>query len=126
MNSETNIFGTDPNDIVRNQFTDGETNVNRLNSNVTYRLPLVGKTWFIDFRYRLETEKRRNVKSTFDFDEQSQLYSDFNALLSSNFTNKNRSHRPSARLMYRTEKMTFRLGSGYTNRTIENSDQLRY
>lgn len=125
LNSETNIYGDSPNDIVRKQFTDDERNSNNLNMGATYRLPLEAKKWFLDFKYGYNTNKRRNIRSTFDFDETTQSFDDFNTQLSSNFTNKNHRHSPNAKLVYNSDKMTFRLGSGYTNRTIENADRLR-
>lgn len=125
LNSETHIYGNAPNDIVRNQYTDSERNSNNLNMGVTYRLPLEAKKWFLDFKYGFSTNKRRSIRSTFDFDENTQAYDDFNTQLSSNFINKNRRHRPNVRLVYNSDKMTFRLGSGYTNRIIENTDKLR-
>lgn len=125
LNSETNIYGDDPNDIVRKQFTDGERTSNRLDMGLTYRMPLDAKNWYLDFRYDFDTDKSRDFRSTFDFDENSQSYDDFNTELSTNFINKNRRHAPNVRLVYNTDKMRFRLGSGYTNRTIENADKLR-
>ena len=125
LNSETNIYGNAPNDILRNQFTDGEANSNRLNMNVTYRLPLVAKKWFLDFNYGFDTDKNRSIRSTFDFDDVTQAYDNFNTQLSSNFTNENQIHSTLLKLLYNSEKISFALGSGYTNRTIENMDQLR-
>ncbi|MBA6152950.1 outer membrane beta-barrel protein [Gelidibacter maritimus] len=125
LDSETNIYGDVPKDIVRKQFTDGERSSNRLNMGVTYRLPLEAKKWFIDFRYGFNTDKRKDLRSTFDFDEFSQLYDDFNTELSTDFINKNQTHSPNIRLVYNSDKMTFRLGSGYTNRIMENADKLR-
>src|SRR5690606_20351932 len=85
LDSETNIFGDDPNDIVRRQFTDGERSSNRLNMGVTYRLPLEAKKWFLDFKYGFSTDKRKDRRSTFDFDEMSQSYDNFNIELSTDF-----------------------------------------
>lgn len=125
LNSETNIFGNNPNDIIRNQLTDSERNNTELRTGVTYRLPLVAKKWFLDFEYQYETERRENRESTFDFDTTSMTYSDFNLALSTDFINKNRVGTPSAKLAYNSEKMNFSIGSGYSYRSIENNDQLR-
>lgn len=125
LNSETNIYGDDPNDVIRKQFTDGEQKSNSLNMGATYRLPLVAKKWFLDFKYGYNTSKRRNIRSTMDFDEDSQAYDNFNMQLSSNFTNWNERHNPNLKLVHNTDKTTFRFGAGYTNRTIENEDKLR-
>lgn len=125
LDSETNIYGETPNDLVRKQFTDGERSTNRLDMGLTYRLPLLSKKWFLDFRYDFNNDKRKDQRSTYDFDNDSQSYEDFNTELSTNFINKNQTHSPNVRLVYNSDKMTFRLGSGYTNRTIENADRLR-
>lgn len=125
LNSETNIYGDIPNALVRRQFTDGESSSNRLDLGLTYRLPLLSNKWFLDFRYDFNNDKRKDQRSTFDFDEGSQSYDDFNRELSTNFINKNQTHTPNVRLVYNSDKMTFRFGSGYTNRTIENADRLR-
>lgn len=125
LDSETNIYGNDPNDMVRKQFTDGEGSSNRLNINVAYRVPLESKKLFLDFNYGFDTDKKRDIKSTFDFNDITQTYEDFNMDLSTNFINKNKVHRPNVRLVYNSDKLSFRLGSGYTNRTIENADRLR-
>ena len=125
LNSETNIFGVDPNDIIRNQLTDSERDNTTFNTGVTYRLPVVAKKWFLDFKYQYETERRENIESTFDFDDVSQAYSDFNFDLSTDFVNNNKVGTPSAGLVYNSDKMNLRVGSGYSFRSIENNDQLR-
>lgn len=125
LNSETNIFGEDPEDIIRNQFTDSERNNTKLSTDVTYRLPLVSKKLFLDFQYNYETEKQENRESTFDFDEDLQTYSSFNVPLSTDFVNKNKEGTPSLQLVYNTEKMNMSFESGYSVRTLENSDALR-
>ena len=125
LNSETNIYGNEPSDLLRNQFTDGEGSSNRLNINTTYRLPLTDKKLFLDFTYGFDTDKKRDIRSTFDFNEVTQTFEDFNTDLSTNFINKNEVHRPGLRLAYNNDKIRFRLGSGYTNRSIENADKLR-
>lgn len=125
LNSETNIFGDEPSDIIRNQFTDSERNNNKYSTDFTYRLPLVAKKWFLDFKYNFENEKRENIESTFDFDDTTQSFSDFNMDLSTDFINQNRVGTPSAELVYNSEKMNFGLGTGYSYRSIENTDQLR-
>ncbi|MBJ7882362.1 outer membrane beta-barrel protein [Gelidibacter salicanalis] len=125
LNSETNIYGDASEDISRKQFTDGDTRSNNFNTGITYRLPLEAKKWFLDFKYGFGSSNRKNVRSTYDFDLEAQAYDDFNTELSTDFTNKNLRHSPNIRLVYNDEKMSFRVGSGYTNRTIENSDRLR-
>ncbi|MCK0125888.1 outer membrane beta-barrel protein [Gelidibacter sp. F2691] len=125
LNSETTIYGDASENISRNQFTDGDTKSKNFNTGITYRLPLAAKKFFVDFKYGFGFSNRKNVRSTFDFDPDSQAYEDFNTELSTDFTNKNLRHSPNIRLVYNDDKMSFRVGSGYTNRTIENADRLR-
>ncbi|MGJ8592246.1 MAG: outer membrane beta-barrel protein [Aquaticitalea sp.] len=125
LNSETNIFGADPQDVIRNQKTDSERDNSQFYTEFTYRMPLVAKKWFLDFKYEFETETRENRESTFDFDASSQTFSDFNFDLSTDFINKNKVGTPSTKLVYNSEKMNFSVGSGYSFRSIENNDQLR-
>ncbi len=125
LNSETNVFGTNPSDLIRNQFTDSERSTNHQSSNITYRIPLVAKKWFFDLWYNFDTRKQENIESTFDFDTGSQAYDDFNFDLSTNFTNKNNVITPGVKLAYNSEKMNFSFRPGYAFRTIENRDVLR-
>lgn len=125
LDSETNIFGDTPDDIIRNQYSDSEKDNNKISSEISYRLPLVSKKWFLDFQYNFETEKRKNVESTFDFDDATQNYIVFNTQLSTDFVNKNKRSTPGLELVYNSKKMSLSLGSGYTFRSIENNDQLR-
>lgn len=125
LNSETNIFGDDPIDIIRNQFTDSERNNNAFSTDFTYRLPVVSKKLFLDFKYDYQIEKRVNTESTYDFDDVSQTYVEFNFDLSTDFINKNTVSTPSAKLVYDSEKMNLSFGSGYSLRTIANNDLLR-
>lgn len=125
LNSETIIYDDTSENISRNQFTDGDSKSKNFDTGITYRLPLTAKKFFVDFKYGFGSSNRKNVRSTFDFDEDSQAYEDFNTELSTDFTNKNLRHSPNIRLVYNDDKMSFRVGSGFTNRTIENADRLR-
>ncbi|MCB0445237.1 MAG: outer membrane beta-barrel protein, partial [Gelidibacter sp.] len=125
LDSETHIFGDMPDDIIRNQYSDSKKDDNKIASEISYRLPLVSKKWFLDFQYNFETEKRKNVESTFDFDDATQNYTLFNTQLSTDFVNKNKRSTPGLELVYNSKKMSLSIGSGYTFRTIENNDQLR-
>lgn len=125
LDSETYFYDENSDDVIRKQFTDNEQSSNTLGMGATYRLPLKAKNWFLDFNYGYTTNTRRNIRSTFDFDETTDDYDAFNTLLSTNFTNTNQRHNPNVKLVHNTDKMTFRLGSGYTSRTIENTDKLR-
>ena len=125
VNSETNVYGDDPEVIIRDQLTDGDRKSNNFNVTTTYRLPIKAKEIFIDFKYNYRSDKIDNRRSTYDFDDVSQEYSIFNTELSTDFENINKRSTPSVRLAFRKDKWSLRLESGYVFRSIENEDMLR-
>jgi len=125
LNSETNIFGTIPETIIRDQITDGERKLNSINTRVSYRLPIISKKLFLDFKYSYRKDKRNNTESTFDFDAGTQDYTNFNVDLSTDFEYLNKRSTPSLKLTYRKDKLSTSIESGYVFRTLENTDKLR-
>ena len=123
--SETEVFGDEPSQLIRNQFAESERKNNHQSSNISYRIPLVAKKLFFDLWYNYDLRKQENIESTFDFNETSQAYDLFNFDLSTNFTSKSYISTPGVRLAYNSEKLSFGLRPGYAFRTIENSDVLR-
>ncbi len=135
LNSQTNVYGEDPNDpnnpdyvlidqVIRDQFTDGEGSVNNFNSEIRYRLPIVKKEFFINFDYDYARNKSTNRRSTFDKDFNGE-YTDFNTDLSTDFEYLDESIKPGISLSYRKEKWSARAGMDYVFRTLENVDLLR-
>lgn len=125
LSSNTEIFGTSPETINRNQFTDGEKNSNGLNAELTYRLPLVDKKLFLNFEYEYARDKDENRESTYDFNATSQEYSDFNTELSTDFEYTDSRSIPGVALSYRGEKFSSRFKLSYNMRTLKNQDLLR-
>lgn len=125
VDSETNLFGSTPETIIRDQFTDGETTLNSIYTNATYRLPLKAKELFLDFKFSFRNDKRESERSTFDFNETTQQYDDFNTTLSTDFEYLNRRSTPSLKLYYKKEKWSTSLEGSYVFRTLENKDYLR-
>jgi len=66
LTSETNFFNTTDDDIIRDQFTDSESENKTLRLSSTYRLPIKAKELFLDFSYSFRNENRTNLRSTFD------------------------------------------------------------
>ena len=124
VNSETNIYGDLPEDIIRNQYSDGERKLNRFNTNLSYRFP-IAKELFLDIKYDYRSDKRDNRRSTYDFDDGTQDYTLFNTELSTDFENTNKRSTPALRLTMRNEKFSVSFESGYVFRTLENKDLLR-
>lgn len=125
LDSQTEIFGTNPETILRDQFTDGAEELNKLDTRIQYRIPLKGKTFYIDLNYYYQNEKREDLKSTYDFNNATQQYDTFNTELSTDFRNTNTRSTPGFRLNYRTKKLYMNFGSSYVFRTLENRDALR-
>ncbi|MDO5968400.1 outer membrane beta-barrel protein [Flavivirga aquimarina] len=125
LNSETNIFGDNPEDIIREQYTDGENKVVNFNSDITYRLPLIGKEFFLEFKYDYRRNKQEDRKSTFDRDEDTNEFAIFNTELSTDFVYINETSTPSFELEYRKKEWSARFEALYIFRNLENNDELR-
>ena len=87
--------------------------------------PIISKKFYVDFKYDIRNNTRESIRSTFDFDEVSQEFNEFNDQLSTDFNYKDRSQKPAVSLSYRKEKWTASFTTGYVFRTLENSDRLR-
>ncbi|GGD86529.1 outer membrane beta-barrel protein [Planktosalinus lacus] len=125
LNSET-IFTGDPlNDEIRNQLTDRNQTFNSFFGSVRYNIPIVAKEVFIDLRYSYRADTRKSLRSTFDFNENTQEYDDFNSLLSTDFIFKNNRSTPAIGLTIRKEDYTFSVSGSYMNRVLETTDKLR-
>jgi len=125
VNSETTIYGSDAEEINRDQYSDGDTDVKELASKLTYRLPLISKTLFLDLSYKAGNTKTNSKRSTFDKNFSSNDYSDFNDLLSTDFKYSDKISRPSVELEFRNEKWSASTELAFNNRTLENTDFLR-
>lgn len=125
LQSETLIEDSTEDDIIRNQSTDAETTFNRVRVSATYRMPILAKELFFDFKVGHLSDNRNSINNTFDFDEDTQTYSNFNSELSTDFRFFNRRTTPSLDIVYSKEKWSLSLETGYVFRTLENSDQLR-
>lgn len=126
VNSTTEIFENDvPGVIDRNQFTDEKTDRDQYRLNLTYRHPLISEKLFLDVELEHRNDVRNTNLSTFDFNQETQEYSLFNTLLSSDFKSGNKRTTPQLKVNYKAEKYTFNVSTGYVFRTLENKDRLR-
>ena len=122
-NSEIEIINSST--LLRNQFSDNNSEYSSVDARLTYRQPLIAKKVFLDFAYQYSKNKRENVKSTYDFNNTSQDYTDFNSILSTDFTYKNTKSSPSLQLSFREKKWSLSFKGGYVSRNIESEDKLR-
>lgn len=125
LNSNTEVFGTNPSTIIRDQYTDGENNNSGLDIGLTYSYPIIPKKLFLNFEYDYSRNKDENRKSTFDKDGTTQEFNVFNEALSTDFEYTDIESSPGVRLRYRGEKMSARFGANYVFRTLKNQDLLR-
>lgn len=123
--SETNIYGDNPENESRNQFTDGTLKQHELVSRLQYRIPIIGKEVFLDLNYTYRRNKQEDVKSTFNFNDVTQQFDMFDTRLSTNFKYLNTANIPEARFTYRTKKTTISFNGSYVSRTLANQDFLR-
>ncbi len=123
--SDTKVFGGNPSEEIRDQFTDLDKKYTYYYTRLTYRQPLVPKKLFLDLEYSYGHKETLNAKSVFDFDENSQAYSLFNDVLSTDYTFKDVRNTPVASLVLKMEKASINAGAGYVFRTLEGSDSLR-
>ncbi|WP_405576549.1 outer membrane beta-barrel protein [Winogradskyella sp. Asnod2-B02-A] len=125
LDSETEVFGTNPETIDRNQFTDGENNSYGVSTELSYRLPLITKKFFLNFKYRYARDKDNNRESTFDYNNSTQDFTDFNTDLSTDFQYTDYRSIPGLGLSYRGDKFSTNFNVGYNIRTLKNEDLLR-
>ncbi|MDO5978202.1 outer membrane beta-barrel protein [Flavivirga spongiicola] len=125
LNSETAIFGTNPETINRNQFTDGDQKSKGLNTNVSLRWPLIAKALFLDLKFNYRNDKQENIKRTYAFDPDTQDFTLFDEALSTDFEYTNTRSTPALRLTYKKEKWSASSEVGYVYRTLEHIDFLR-
>lgn len=125
LNSETSIFGTTPEEDIRDQITTDDEELNRLGTGVTYRLPLKAKELFLDFTYDFEKTKEQNKRDAFDRDENIGSYNQFNSDLSSDFDYISQSSIPGVELSYKKKKWSTSVEFRRVFRTLESEDRLR-
>ena len=125
LSSITNIYGDNPSNITRRQYTDGENETNNFNIGASYRLPILPKKLFLDVKYNYRNNKRENVRSTFDFDEVLEEYNMFNTDLSTDFEYIDETNTPELGMSYNGKKISSGFSMSYILRTLENKDYLR-
>ena len=123
--SETRIFGDTPQEILRDQFTDGNQQINGIEINTNIRVPLLAKKVFMDLEYKFENQNKDDAQFVYDLDENSNTYSLLNTAQSTDFSNVDKTSKPQIGLTYDSEKFRIRLSTGYVFRTLESDDALR-
>lgn len=125
LNSDTEVFGTNPELINRDQFTDGDKHSYGFSTEISYRLPIIAKKFFLNFEYEYARDRDKNKESTFNFNNGSQDFTDFSTDLSTDFQYTDSRSIPSFGLTYRGDKFSTYFNMGYNIRTLKNEDLLR-
>ncbi|PKH52933.1 TonB-dependent receptor [Tenacibaculum sp. Bg11-29] len=123
--STIETFGSDATIENRDQKSTISDNLNGFNTRISYRLPLVSKKLFLDTKYSFQRNERENKENTYDLNNTSLQYTDFNIAQSSDFTYNDITKTPALELIYKTKKWRFNFETGFVNRTLENDDKLR-
>ncbi len=123
--SETLLFGDFPSEEVRNQHTDSNNDESKYIASATLRIPLVSEKLFLDLKYNYDFKQNLNAKSVFDFDGSSQDFSNFNRILSTDYTFRDTRSIPYASLNFKTENVSLDTGIGYVFQNLEGRDGLR-
>lgn len=123
--SETRLFADIPSEEIRNQHTDSEKSENLYSASAKFRLPLISKKLFLDFKYNYEFSENLNAESVFDFDEASQTFSNFNTILSTDYTFRNNRSVPFASVVLTGETYFLDTGVGYVFQNLQAKDALR-
>jgi len=123
--SETKIFGETPQEILRDQFTDGNQQSNGIEINTNVRVPLIPKKVFLDLEYKFENQNKDDTQFVYDLDQNLDTYSLLNLDQSTDFSNVDRASTPEIGLTYDSEKFRIRLNTGYVFRSLESDDALR-
>ena len=124
INSETQVFGDDAQEIIRNQFTDGNDKVNNIKASATWRLPLIAKKLHLETQYEFNIEDRSNEQLVYSFNEDTQIYDQIILPQSTDFESRNEVSRPEIGLRYNSEKMNAGLALAYVNRTLTGEEML--
>ncbi len=117
--SESVFFRGDDVVQIQDQFIDEDQRENRYLIGATQRFVMAEKL-FLDASYDFEATNSTNLRYVYDFDALTNDYTDFNALLSSDFESKSRKNIPNVGVNYEGAK--WRVGSeiGLLNTTLEN------
>ncbi|AUP78658.1 outer membrane beta-barrel protein [Flavivirga eckloniae] len=124
LSSKTSIYGDNPNEIIRDQFTEGTNKSNNINTGINYNLPIIAKELFLNLGYRYSRNKQEDKQSTLDKDDNG-AYTVFNSDLSTDFEYINEILRPELSIRYRNKKWSARFRTSYLFRNLENKDVLR-
>ncbi|MCM5663702.1 outer membrane beta-barrel protein [Galbibacter mesophilus] len=122
--STREVFGNNANEESVDQMNFDDTKRDDYRFEAAYRQPIAAKV-FLDFEYQWRTQTNQNKKDVFDFDNTTNEYDNFNAVLSTDFTFRNIQQIPSFGIRRDGEKWRWRVNAEYAFTDIKNSDFLQ-
>jgi len=122
-NSRSEIFGNDPQLILRDQLFEEDKTSNSHRVNAKLNLPLIDKKLFLAVNLDQNYTTNNSKRSTFD--NNNDIYDQFNLALSTDFKNYEKNLSPKLGLTFRNEKITARVNVGYQFQHLSNKDGLR-
>lgn len=126
FNSEVVYYGDNPGTVERNQYRKTDDESNTIYGSLTYRLPLIGKEFYLDFNYEYRNTISKRRFSSFDYDAVAEEFeTDINEDFSTDFKNTNLLNSPSVKLGYQDKKLNTYVMAKYLFRDLENIDYLR-
>lgn len=125
QNSDIETFGDAGEKNTQNQKARGKEILRDLKTTFSYRLPLIQEKLFLDFKYNYEANKTTNSESTFDFDQTTADFSQFNSELSTDFSLDSKTNKGLLQLSYKGNKLSMSAHGAYANRNLKSKDKLR-
>lgn len=123
--SETEFFDDTIPDDNRNQTSVTDQSLNSYFTSLRYSIPIISKKLFFDINYSYRADTRNSIRTTQDFNLDTEQYDIFNEQLSTDFKYINSRSTPGLGMTLREEKYTLSFGLGYVTRILESNDRLR-
>jgi hypothetical protein len=122
--SSRETFGDNPNTLIQDQLISEDNYSDTYEIESRYRSVMTDNL-FLDATYSYEIESSKNERSIFDFDENTNSYSNFNAELSNEFKVKGETHIPSVGLRYEGDKLRTGFNVGLLNTQLRTKNLIQ-
>jgi hypothetical protein len=122
--SSREIFGDKPNSLLQDQLISEDNYSDTYEIESRYRSVMTNNL-FLDATYSYEIQSSKNERSVFDFDENTNSYSNFNAELSNEFKVKGDTHIPSVGLRYEGDKLRTGFNIGLINTQLRTENLIQ-
>ncbi|MGB5819307.1 MAG: outer membrane beta-barrel protein [Saonia sp.] len=124
FNSQRAVFGDDANEEILDQRIDTDNSNDTYEVRATYRQP-IRENLFLDLEYSFLNNSQTNVRSVFDFNENTGDNTDLNETLSSDFSFSNNQQSPAVSVRQNGEKLQAGITAKYIFTDLDNRDFLQ-